>query len=127
MPNQPILVIDDETDTIEFIRIMFSMRGREVIGAVQGEEGLRLARELQPAAILLDVMMPEMNGFEVCRRLRADPVMAHIPIVILSARASPIDQAEGVAVGADQYVVKPINVKALAGLVETLIAKRASA
>ena len=126
MSNQPILVIDDETDTIEFIRIMFSMRGHEVVGALQGEEGLRLARELQPAVILLDVMMPEMNGFEVCRRLRADPVMARIPIVILSARASPIDQAEGVAVGADQYVVKPINVKALAGLVETLIAQRAS-
>ena len=126
MSNQPILVIDDETDTIEFIRIMFSMRGREVVGALQGEEGLRLARELRPAVILLDIMMPEMNGFEVCRRLRADPLMARIPIVILSARASPADQAEGAAVGADRYIVKPINVKALAGLVESLIAERAS-
>ena len=126
MAQQPILVIDDEVDTIEFIRVMFSMRGREVIGALHGEEGLRLAREIQPTVILLDVMMPGMSGFEVCRRLRADPELAHIPIVILSARGSPVDQAEGVAAGADRYVLKPIAVKALASLIEALTAQHAS-
>jgi DNA-binding response OmpR family regulator len=121
MSQRLILVIDDEVDTIELVEAAFQRRGYEVIGAWNGLTGLQLARERHPVLILIDLMLPEINGFDVCRRLRNDPATAHIPRVILSARASLIDQADATAAGADRYLMKPVGIKVLVSVVEELL------
>ena len=122
-----ILVVDDELDTIELVQAAFKRSGCIVLGAVNGCDGLHLAREHIPAIILIDLMLPGLDGFELCRQLRDDPSTAHIPRVILSARNSLADQADALAAGADRYVVKPVGVKALIGLVEGLIGRPCAA
>lgn len=121
MSHHMILVIDDELETIELIQAAFKRSSCIVIGAMNGHEGLRLAHEHCPAIILIDLMLPGLDGFELCRQLRDDLRLAHIPRVILSARDSLADQAEALAAGADRYVVKPVGVKALIAVVEGLI------
>ncbi|MBP7688547.1 MAG: response regulator [Thermoflexales bacterium] len=123
MPKDSILIIDDDPDTIEFLRIVFTVRGRELTGAHTGTEGLRLARERRFDLILVDVMMPDIDGYEVCRRLRADPLTATIPIVILTARSSLVDQTLGLEAGADRFLIKPVGISILTGLADTLIAE----
>ena len=122
MSQPSILIVDDELETVELVRAAFKRHHFTVIGAMNGRDGLRLAHEHRPAIILIDLMLPGLNGFELCRHLRADPITAHIPQVILSARESPVDQAEALAAGADRYLVKPVRIKMLVGLVESLIA-----
>jgi CheY-like chemotaxis protein len=121
MSQQIILVIDDELDTIELIQAAFKRSGCIVRGAMNGEVGLQLAREHIPAIILIDLMLPGLDGFDLCRQLRDDPLTAHIPRVILSASNSQADQADALAAGADQYVAKPVKLKALIALVEGLV------
>lgn len=121
MAQLMILVIDDELDTIDLIQAAFRRSGYTVVGAVNGHEGLQLAREQRPAVILIDLMLPGLDGFDLCRQLRSDPQTAHIPRVILSARDSQADQGDALAAGADRYVVKPVRVKTLISLVEGLI------
>jgi two-component system, cell cycle response regulator len=121
MSQRLILVIDDEVDTIELVEAALHRHGYEVIGAWNGMAGLQLARERYPALILIDLMLPEINGFDVCRRLRNDPATAHIPRVILSARASLTDQADATAAGADRYLMKPVGIKALVNVVRELL------
>ncbi len=123
MSNGLIFIIDDELDTIEFIQIVFSKRGYEVVGTQQAGDGLRLARERQPDVILVDVMLPGISGFELCRQLRADRQTAHIPLVVLSARNSAADRIEAQTAGARQYLVKPVSIKTLTGVIEELIQK----
>ena len=123
MPKDSILIIDDDPDTIEFLRIVFTVRGRELTGAHTGTEGLRLARERRFDLILVDVMMPDIDGYEVCRRLRSDPDTATTPIVILTARSSLVDQTLGLEAGADRFLIKPVGISILTGLADTLIAE----
>jgi DNA-binding response OmpR family regulator len=127
MPKDSILIIDDDPDTIEFLRIVFTVRGRELTGAHTGTEGLRLAHERRFDLILIDVMMPDIDGYEVCRRLRADPATATIPIVILTARSSLVDQTLGLEAGANQFLIKPVGISILTGLTDTLIAEHRQA
>ena len=127
MSQRLILVIDDEVDTIDLVEAAFQRRGYEVIGAWNGHTGMQLARERCPALILIDLMLPEIDGFDVCRQLRHDPVTAHIPRVILSARASLTDQAAAAAAGADRYLMKPVGIKALVGVVEELLPRTCAA
>ena len=121
MSQRLILVIDDEVDTIDLIEAAFQRRGYEVIGAWNGQAGLQLARERHPAVILIDLMLPEISGFDVCRRLYHDAATAHIPRVILSAQASQADQATAAAAGADRYLLKPVRIKTLVTVVEDLL------
>jgi DNA-binding response OmpR family regulator len=121
MASTMILVIDDELDTIELIQAAFKRSGCTVRGAVNGQTGLQLAREHAPAIIMIDLMLPGLDGFELCRQLRDDPLTAHIPRVILSARDSFADQKNALAAGADRYVVKPVGMKALINVVEGLV------
>jgi DNA-binding response OmpR family regulator len=121
MSQRLILVIDDEVDTIDLIEIAFQRRGYEVIGALDGRAGLQLAHDRRPAVILIDLMLPEISGFDVCWRLYQDTATTHIPRVILSAQASQVDQAAAVAAGADRYLMKPIRMKTLVSAVEDLL------
>ncbi len=127
MSHHMILIIDDEPDTIELIQAAFKRTGCQVLGAMNGPIGLQLAREHIPAIILIDLMLPGLDGFEICRRLRDDPRTTHIPRVILSARNSQADQTDALAAGADRYMVKPVKIKFLLGLVEGLIGRPSTA
>jgi len=101
---EKILVIDDEETTVQLISILLERRGYEVIKAFRAEDGLRKAYRHQPDMVLLDIMMPEMDGWDVCRRLRE---MSDVPIIFLSARGEAKDVVRGLEMGADDYVIKP--------------------
>ncbi|MEZ4668190.1 MAG: response regulator transcription factor [Anaerolineae bacterium] len=101
---EKILVIDDEETTVQLIGILLERRGYEIIKAFRAEEGLRKAYRHQPDLILLDIMMPDMDGWDVCRRLRE---MSDVPIIFLSARGEAKDVVRGLEMGADDYVIKP--------------------
>src|SRR6188474_1652592 len=103
---EKILVIDDEETVIELIRLLLELKGYEVFTANRAEEGLRKAYRTHPDLILLDIMMPDMDGWEVCRRLRE---LSDVPIIFLTAKSEVKDVVRGLEMGADDYVVKPYD------------------
>jgi DNA-binding response OmpR family regulator len=104
--SEKILVIDDEETTVQLITMLLERRGFEVIKGYRAEEGLRKAYRHQPDLVLLDIMMPDMDGWEVCKRLRE---MSDVPIIFLTARGEVRDVVRGLEMGADDYVVKPYD------------------
>jgi len=105
MPEK-ILIIDDEEPTVQLISMLLEKRGFETIKAYRAEEGLRNAYRYQPDLVLLDVMMPDMDGWDVCKRLRE---MSDVPIIFLTARDDVKDIVHGLELGSDDYVIKPFN------------------
>lgn len=104
--SEKVLVIDDEPTTVDLIAMLLDRRGFEVIKAYRAEDGLRQAYKHQPDIILLDIMMPDMDGWEVCRRLRE---MSDVPIIFLTARGDTKDVVQGLEMGADDYIIKPYD------------------
>ncbi|MFT7520064.1 MAG: two-component system phosphate regulon response regulator PhoB [Kiritimatiellia bacterium] len=105
-PTGPILIVDDEPDLRDLVEINLRREGFETITASSGFQALQLAQTKHPSMVILDMMLPDLSGTEVCRRLRADAATMHVPIIILSARGEEIDRVVGFEVGADDYVVK---------------------
>lgn len=103
---EKILVIDDDDSTVQLISLLLERRGYEVIKALRAEEGLRKAYRTHPDLVLLDIMMPDMDGWEVCHRLRE---LSDVPIVFLSARTDMRDVVRGLEMGADDYIIKPYD------------------
>jgi DNA-binding response OmpR family regulator len=108
-----ILVVDDEADLVSVLRIGLEVEGFEVIEASDGEEGLRMARECKPALILLDLMLPKLDGYKVCRSLKFDERYQALPILILSARSGEQDRRLAHDMGADGFITKPYEMKDL--------------
>jgi two-component system alkaline phosphatase synthesis response regulator PhoP len=108
-----ILVVDDESDIIEFISYNLKKEGYIVYTASNGKEALPIAKKVRPDLILLDVMMPIMDGIETCKQIKADPDFAKTFVVFLTARAEEYSEIEGFNVGADDYIAKPIKPKVL--------------
>jgi two-component system phosphate regulon response regulator PhoB len=108
-----VLVIDDEADILEVVTYNLKGEGYRVLQATTGEAGLELARRERPSLILLDLMLPDLPGVEICRSLRSRPETAGIPIIMLTARSTEIDRVLGFESGADDYVVKPFSVREL--------------
>ena len=106
-----ILIIEDEMDLIKGLKLNLSDEGFEVVWAVDGVEGLRKALEEKPDLILLDIMLPEMNGLEVCRKLRQNK--RGIPVIMLTAKGEEIDKVVGLEIGADDYMTKPFSIREL--------------
>ncbi len=121
MNKKRILIVDDEQTNIALIKSVFSEELHDIKIAHDGEEGLNLAREEVPDLILLDVMMPKLDGFKVCGLLKADKRYAQIPIIILSSRAGADDIEISKSVGADFYMLKPIDKKKLSEAVEPFL------
>ncbi len=117
-----VLVVDDDPVIVDLLRVNFEMEGYKVISAGDGEEGLALARQEHPDVIVLDVMMPRLDGLGMARRLREDPDGRSTPILLLSAKAQASDIAAGMAV-ADGYVTKPFEPLELLDRVAALLAK----
>jgi DNA-binding response OmpR family regulator len=119
-----ILVVDDEPDALELIQYNLKAAGYEVVTASDGEEALKKARASHPALVILDVMLPEVDGLEVCKALRREPNTATIPIVMLTAKAAEIDRVLGLELGADDYVTKPFSPRELVLRVKALLRRR---
>ena len=108
-----ILVVDDEPEAVELLEFNLKQAGFEVIAAADGAEALRKARSVLPSLIVLDLMLPEIDGLEVCKMLRRDPATARIPIIMLTAKAAEIDRIIGLELGADDYITKPFSPREL--------------
>jgi two-component system phosphate regulon response regulator PhoB len=108
-----VLVIDDEPDLVRLVEYNLTKEGYLVLTARDGEAGLKAARRQTPQAILLDVMMPGLDGWETLKRLRADPRTAPIPVLMLTAKGQEADRVLGLELGADDYLVKPFSVREL--------------
>lgn len=109
MSKKTILVVDDEQDLLDLIEYNLKKEGYNVVKAENGLEGIKAAREHRPNLVLLDIMMPKMDGIEACEQLRADPDLKHIPIIFLTARSDERTEIEGLDKGADDFITKPIS------------------
>lgn len=116
-----ILVVDDEPDAVELIEFNLKKSGFEVVRAGDGAAALRLARTTAPNLILLDLMLPEIEGLEVCKLLRRDPATAAIPIIMVTARAGEVDRVLGLELGADDYITKPFSPRELVLRVKNML------
>lgn len=119
-----VLVADDDPDILDLVRYRLERSGYKVATAETGTEAVRLAGELSPALAVLDVMMPGLTGFDVTRRLRADPQTVGIPVILLTARAQEADVQEGFAAGADDYLRKPFSPCELSARVQAVLGRR---
>ena len=118
-PAPKILVVDDEADLVSVLRFGLEVEGFEVISASDGEQGLNLAREAQPVLILLDLMLPKLDGYKVCRALKFDERYRTLPIFILSARSGDEDRRLALEMGADAFITKPYEMKELVAKIRT--------
>ncbi len=113
-----ILVVDDERNIVELVRLYFEKEGWAVVAGVDGEEALELHRRHAPDLVILDLMLPRLDGFEVCRRIRRE---SDTPILMLTARSDDVDAIVGLELGADDYVTKPFNPRALVARVKAIL------
>jgi phosphate regulon transcriptional regulator PhoB len=116
-----VLVVDDEKDIVELVRYHAERQGFECLTAREGGAALRLAREQHPDVVILDLMLPGLDGLEVCRQLRRDPATARLPIIMLTAKAEEVDRVVGLELGADDYVVKPFSPRELMARVRAVL------
>jgi phosphate regulon transcriptional regulator PhoB len=118
---QRVLIVEDEPDIRELLVFHLEREGYQIAKARSGAEALRVAQTSPPDLVLLDLMLPEMDGLEVCRRLRRDPVTQAIPIVMLTARGDEVDRVLGLELGADDYVVKPFSPRELVARIRAVL------
>lgn len=121
MERKRILVVDDEVYIVHILEFSLNMEGYEVISATSGEEALRKIAKEPPDLVVLDIMMPGMGGYEVCRHLRADERTQSIPIIFLSAKDSLCDRDQGLELGANAYITKPFGPRRLMDEIEGLL------
>lgn len=119
--KQTILVVDDEEDLLDLIEYNLQKEGFDVLKAEDGEEGMEMAREHDPNLVLLDIMMPKMDGLEVVERMRADSKLKHIPIIFLTARGDEKTEVEGLDKGGDDYITKPISTTKLISRIKAVL------
>lgn len=122
MSKAKILVVDDSASMVALIKAMLINNEYEVVTAADGAEGLRVAKEINPSLIILDVMLPKMDGFTICRLLKFDEKYRGIPIVMLTAKSGDADIKIGEEIKADAYLTKPIDETALLGKIKELLA-----
>jgi len=118
MPGKKVLVVDDDAKTVELVKLYLNRDGYRVITAYDGTEALQLARENQPDLIVLDIMLPGINGLEICRILRKE---SDVPIIMLTALTTDDDRLTGLDLGADDYVTKPFSPRELAARVRAVL------
>ena len=121
MKREKVLIIEDEPDIREVIEYNLSREGYPVHSADDGLEGLRAAREEAPGLILLDLMLPGLDGLEVCRKLKEDPVTRSVPVIMVTAKGEESDVVLGLGVGADDYITKPFSPKELLARVRAVL------
>lgn len=118
MAEKLILVIDDDRSIVELVKLYLTTEGYSVEVAHNGREGLRLFNQSQPALVLLDLMLPELDGYEVCRQIRRE---SNVPIIMMTAKGDDIDTIVGLELGADDYVAKPFNTRELIARIKAVL------
>ena len=121
MPSDTILAVDDEVHILELISFNLKAAGYHVVTALTGEEALKRCEVERPSLVLLDIMLPGIDGLEVCRRLKGDRMTSNIPIIMLIARGDEVDKILGLELGADDYITKPFSVRELGARVKSLL------
>ena len=122
-----VVCIEDEPEMIDLVRLILSRKGFEVIGAPGGQEGLEAIASVKPSLVLLDLMMPDMDGWEVYQRIKADPDTSDIPVIVVTAKAQGIDKMLGLHIAkVDDYITKPFGPAELLSSVEKVLAKSES-
>ncbi|HEX4964175.1 MAG TPA: response regulator [Thermoanaerobaculia bacterium] len=122
-PKHRVLIVDDEPNIVLSLEFLLRQQGYEVSVARDGEEALATADELRPDLVVLDVMLPGLDGFEVCRRLRERPELAGLKILLLTARGREVERVRGLEEGADAYVRKPFSTRQLMKTVAELLGR----
>lgn len=117
-----VLIIDDEPFTVEMLQTFLQIHGYEAVGALNGTDGVILSQVESPDVLLLDLMLPDIDGFEVCRRLRTVPATTRLPVLILSARTAQVDIDRALALGANGYLTKPVRFPELLSELKRLLA-----
>ncbi|WP_194711146.1 response regulator transcription factor [Noviherbaspirillum soli] len=118
-----ILIVDDEPNIVLSLEFLMEQAGFEVAVAEDGEAALAQLAAFRPDLVLLDIMLPRLNGYEVCQRIRANPDWARIKVVMLSAKGRELEVSKGLALGANAYVTKPFSTRELIALVHSLLAQ----
>jgi len=123
MDRKRILVVDDENDILVVLKFRLEANNYEVLTASDGQEGLNKARTEKPDLIILDLMLPKLDGYKVCRMLKFDEIYKSIPIIIFTAKVQQKDEELGKEMGADAYVTKPFEAEILLGKIKELLSK----
>jgi two-component system alkaline phosphatase synthesis response regulator PhoP len=121
MAKGRILVVDDEIYIVHILDFSLGMEGYEVLTALDGEQALEKARTEKPDLIVLDIMMPKLDGYETCKRLKADADTKDVPVILLSAKGRNVDQKVGFEVGADDYITKPFSTRKLVERINAIL------
>ena len=121
MAKGRILVVDDEIYIVHILDFSLGMEGYEVLTALDGEQALEKARAEKPDLIVLDIMMPKLDGYETCKRLKADADTKDVPVILLSAKGRNVDQKVGFEVGADDYITKPFSPRKLVERINAIL------
>jgi two-component system alkaline phosphatase synthesis response regulator PhoP len=116
-----ILVVDDEIYIVHILDFSLGMEGYEVLTALDGEQALERVRSEKPDLVVLDIMMPKLDGYEVCRAIKSDPATRNTPVILLSAKGRNVDQKMGFDVGADDYITKPFSPRKLVERINSLL------
>jgi len=124
MAKETILVVEDEEDIRELLKYNLEKEGYQVFGAATGEEGLRAVRDRRPDLLLLDLMLPGIDGLEVCRRIRGEAQTRHLPIIMLTAKGEEADIVTGLELGADDYITKPFSPRVLLARLRAALRRR---
>ncbi|MBN2058652.1 MAG: response regulator [Candidatus Saganbacteria bacterium] len=122
--SKRILIVDDEPDVASLLTLLLKSQGYEVVSAGDGQEALEKARTGHPDLLLLDIMLPKLDGYKVARMLKFDENFRHIPIIMLTAKIQEKDKNMGMEMGADAYISKPFNTPALLELIKDTLAKK---
>jgi len=121
MAKGKILVVDDEIYIVHILDFSLGMEGYEVVTALDGEQALEKARTEHPDLIVLDIMMPKLDGYETCKMLKAEAETRNIPVILLSAKGRNVDQKVGFEVGADDYITKPFSPRKLVERINSIL------
>ena len=124
MAKETILVVEDEEDIRELLKYNLEKEGYQIFGAATGEEALQAVRRRRPDLILLDLMLPGIDGLEVCRRIKGDPQARYLPIIMLTAKGEETDIVTGLELGADDYVTKPFSPRVLVARLRAALRRR---
>ena len=123
MPNKKIVYFEDDNDMVELVRIILSREGYQVDGVAEGRAGIKLTREIIPDVVLLDLMLPDMDGWEIFRQLKSDPSTVDIPVIVITAKAQSIDKVLGLEIAkVDEYISKPFRPDELVERVNMVLA-----
>lgn len=121
MAKETILVIEDEKNILELVQYNLEKEGYRVLTAMRGDDGLRLAREQPVSLLVLDLMLPGLDGLEICKMLRENPATARLPIIMLTAKGEEVDRVLGLELGADDYMTKPFSPRELAARIKAVL------